>query len=427
MTTKTGHPTLTLLVLAGLNLFNYLDRYVLASIIPPLKADLHLSDAEIGWLSSAFMIGYFVASPVFGVFGDRYARKGLIAFGVTAWSLGTVLSGLAQDYGTLLGCRILVGLGEASYAVLAPAWIADMFTAERRNNALTIFYSAIPVGSALGYLLGGFSLSHGGWRSGFFYAGAPGLALVFALLLFKEPRRGEPDRQGGASSATLSLRGYAELFRFENYTLTLIGLTAYTFGLGAFAAWGPTFLNRVHALDLGFADRFFGGSLVIAGLLGSLIGGFAASAWHQRRRAGYAYLLTLSAALTTAAATVAFLAASPALAMACLASAMFFAFLPTGPTNTLLLESVPVSLRARAMAASIFVIHAFGDFWSAAIVGLLADWGDRPAEPGASLQTAMLILPAVFALSVLSWGWLAIRQNSVPSPLAREGGGEAAG
>ena len=160
-----------------------------------------------------------------------------------------------------------------------------------------------------------------------------------------------------------------KLFRIEDYILVLIGLTAYTFGLGAFAAWGPTFLNRVHGLELSFADQFFGGMLVIAGLLGTLIGGFAATTWHRKSRAGYAYLLTLSAAMTVLAATAAFLSTSTQVSMICLGAAMFFAFLPTGPINTLLLESVPVSLRASAMAASIFVIHLFGDFWSPVIVG----------------------------------------------------------
>jgi MFS family permease len=414
MNTATGRPYLGLALLTGLNLFNYLDRYILASVVPPIKADLQLSDGEIGWLTSAFMIGYFVTSPVFGYLGDRSSRKGLIVFGVTFWSLGTILSGFAHDYWTLLACRVLVGLGEASYAVLAPAWLADLFAPERRNNALTIFYSATPVGSALGYLLGGFALSHGGWRYGFFWAGVPGLVLALALLTLSEPARRKPGEgdlaSGGFSRSGLS--GFGELFRIEDYVLVLLGLTAYTFGLGAFAAWGPTFLNRVHGLELSFADQFFGGTLVIAGLLGTLIGGFAATAWHRQFRAGYAYLLTLSAAMTVLAAAAAFLSANTQVSMACLGAAMFFAFLPTGPINTLLLESVPVSLRARAMAASIFVIHLFGDFWSPVIVGNLADWGYRADSPGAGLQNAMLILPAVFSLSILSWGWLALRQRS---------------
>ncbi len=409
---------LGLALFTGLNLVNFLDRYVLASVVPPIKAEFQLTDAAVGWLSSAFMIGYFATAPIFGYLGDRWPRKGLIVFGVVFWSAGTILSGLARDYWTLMMCRVLVGLGEASYATLSPAWLADLFPAARRNNALTIFYVATPVGSALGYLLGGLALSHGGWRTGFFWAGAPGLILVLALLTLSEPARGKADAgapvsaAAAAAAAAPGLGGFWRLFRIPDYALALAGLTAYTFALGAFAAWGPTFLARAHGLDLAAADQFFGATLVVAGLLGTLIGGFAATAWRRKSSAGYALMLTVSAALTVVAATAAFLSHAASASMAWLAAAMFLAFLPTGPTNTILIEAVPVSLRASAMAASIFAIHLFGDFWSPAFVGFVADIAYRPEQPGAGLQQAMLILPAVFSLSVLFWGWLALRQRA---------------
>jgi MFS transporter, Spinster family, sphingosine-1-phosphate transporter len=409
---RTGpHALLGLALFTGLNLVNYLDRYVLASVVPPIKAEFQLSDAEVGWLSSAFMIGYFATAPLFGYLGDRWPRRGLIVSGVVFWSAGTVLSGLCRDYWTLMACRVLVGLGEASYATLAPVWIADLFPAARRNNALTIFYVATPVGSALGYLLGGLALSHGGWRTGFFWAGAPGLIFALALLALREPARGKADGAAGAAPPS-GLAGFLRLFRIPDYTLALAGLTAYTFALGAFAAWGPTFLSRVHGLELDAADRFFGAALVVAGLFGTLIGGFAATAWRRKSPAGYALLLAASAALTVVAAAAAFLSQNASVSMAWLAAAMFLAFLSTGPTNTILIETVPVSLRASAMAASIFAIHLFGDLWSPAIVGLVADLADRPDAPGAGLQIAMSILPAVFSLSVLFWTWLALRQRA---------------
>ena len=411
---KNLHPYLALAFLTGLNLLNYLDRYVLASVVPPLKDGLGLSDGEIGWLTSAFMIGYFATAPIFGYLGDRWPRKGLIAFGVAFWSLGTILSGFSNGFWTLLACRILVGFGEASYAVLAPAWLSDLFPAERRNNAMTIFYVAIPVGSALGYIVGGTALSYGGWRMGFWWAGAPGLLLALALLALTEPARGSSDE--GASRQETGLGGMASLLRNSDFVLVTLGYTAYTFALGAFGAWGPTFLNRVHGLDLAFADRYFGAVLVIGGLLGTLIGGFAATAWQRKARAGYALLLTLAALLTIAFAVAAFLEAGVTAAMVFLGAAIFVSFLPTGPVVTLQIESVPVQLRASAMAASIFVIHLFGDFWSPVLVGRLADWGHQADKPGAGLQHAMLVLPAVMSLAVLLWGWLAWRQTTRSAP-----------
>ncbi len=418
-----ARPYLGLALLAGLNLFNYLDRYVLASVVPPVKAEFALSDAQVGWLTSAFMIGYFATSPGFGYLGDRLRRKGLIAFGVVFWSLGTILTGYCQDYRELIACRVLVGLGEASYATLAPAWLSDLFPAGRRNNALTIFYAAIPLGSALGYLLGGVALSHGGWRTGFIWAGAPGLLLALVLLTLREPARGAQDAASDVSPAGFSvkpgLNAFASLFRIGDFNLVLLGYTAYTFALGGFAAWGPAFLNRVHGLELAAADRFFGTILVVAGLLGTLIGGFAATALRRELRAGYALLLAISALITVPLATVAFLDVGRTASMACLGAAMFVSFLPTGPITTLLFESVPAALRASAMAACIFAIHLFGDFWSPVIIGKLADWSDLPDKPWVGLQHAMLILPAVLCLAVFSWGWLAWRQLSSPAVPAR--------
>ena len=182
-------PTVTLLALTGLNLFNYLDRYVLSAVLTPLKAEWNLSDEQLGRLSTVFMLGYFVTSPIFGWLGDRLPRRWLIAAGVFVWSLGTTLSGVAGSFTMLVLFRILVGVGEASYATISPGWIADLWPAPKRNNALTIFYVAIPVGSALGYILGGVIAARWGWRPAFFWAGAPGLVLAVAMLALKEPTR----------------------------------------------------------------------------------------------------------------------------------------------------------------------------------------------------------------------------------------------
>lgn len=400
-------PLPSLIFLTGLNLFNYLDRFVLAAILGPLQADLKLSDGDAGRLVTAFMLGYFVTSPFFGYLGDRFPRKWLVAAGVFVWSLGTVLSGLSPSFGALIACRLLIGLGEASYATLAPGWLADLYPSEKRNNALTIFYVAIPIGSALGYLLGGWVEHAYGWRWAFGVAGAPGLLLALLLLFQTEPERGAMDNPaaGASDHASHKLPAWRDmlgLFRITDYNLTLLGYTAYTFALGAFGVWGPTFLVRAHSMENHHADTFFGAVLVVAGLLGTLLGGFAASAWQRRSRAGYSLTLGLSVLAGVPLAAAAFLVPGANLSMVFLGLAMFALFLPTGPINTLLLESVPATLRASAMAVSIFVIHLFGDFWSPEIVGRLADWWN-------SLGRAVLVLPAVLALAALFWLWLAMK------------------
>lgn len=404
---KTGWASssaVALSILTGLNLLHYLDRSVLSAVVVPLKADLGLSDGELGRLWTAFMLGYFVTSPLFGYFGDRYPRRWLIFAGIFFWSLGTVLTGVASLFAFMLAMRVLVGLGEASYATLSPGWIADLYEPLRRNNALTIFYTAIPVGSALGYILGGVISTHFGWREAFYFAGAPGLLLAFVLLWMREPERGEADARAGIvpDKAKPKLRDVLQLARLSRYHLVVWGYTAYTFALGAFGFWGPAFLNRFHNVPNEKASLFFGAVLVVTGLVGTLIGGFAATAWQRRTPSGYAWLCGLSAAAAAPVSVVAFLSSNTTVSMACLALAMFLAFLSTGPINTLLLESVPANLRASAVAVSIFVMHLFGDFWSTEIVGHLSDvWN--------SLRAAVMILPAALLVAGLLWVWLAKR------------------
>jgi len=184
---KSRHGILALLT--ALNFVNYVDRYVVNSISPSIQESLHLSDSQVGWVGSVFMFGYFLTSPLFGWLGDRYPRKGLIALGVAIWSIATAVSGLAGSYAAILAARVAVGVGEASYATLAPTIIDDIATTETKNRWLAIFYVAIPVGFSLGFMLGGWVDHLYGWRAAFFVASGPGFVLALATLLMKEPSR----------------------------------------------------------------------------------------------------------------------------------------------------------------------------------------------------------------------------------------------
>lgn len=395
-------PFWTLFILTGLNLFNYLDRSVLSAVLPNVQADLGLNDDQGGTLNTAFMLGYFVTSPIFGFLGDRLPRKWLIALGIFVWSVGTVLSGFARDYTSLIWFRVLVGVGEASYATISPSVIADKFFGEKRNTALTIFYVAIPVGAALGFVIGGIVGKHWGWQNAFIWAGAPGLVLAALLLPFAEPARTE-----AAPNAKPSLREFLRLFTSLDYMIVVLGYTAYTFALGGFQAWGQSFFVREHRLGLDQSGAFFGGTMVIAGLLGTFIGGMAASAWHKKTPAGYALLLGWSIVAATPCAFAALLVSNTVAAMSLLAVAMFLLFLPMGPVNTLILDTVPAQLRASAMAGSIFLIHLFGDLPSPKLVGMIADQQH-------SLARGVLILPAALVPAAILWLVQAARMRRHP-------------
>ncbi|MEO5958666.1 MAG: MFS transporter [Opitutaceae bacterium] len=396
-------PVASLCLLTGLNLLDYLDRQLLSAVLPPLQAELHLGDEQAGNIATAFMLGYFLTAPLFGYLGDRLPRRWLVAAGVFVWSLGTLLSGHANAYVSLIVFRVLVGFGEASFGTISPGWIADLFSPAKRNMRISIFYLAIPVGSALGYILGGLIATRYGWRSAFLFAGYPGLLLAFTLFLLREPARGATE----AKTETPALgppgwKAYLELFKFPSYLLVLGGYVAQSFAMGGFAFWAPTFLVREHKMDLASATGFFGQALVGTGLLATLGGGYLATVWQRRTGTGYAWVLALSAIFAVPAAFAAFSLANPLHAKVALAASMFLLFLCTGPLNTLILETVPVRMRATAVAASIFAIHMFGDLWSPKLVGLLSDrWGN--------LQRACLwVLPGALIVTAFFWCWLVV-------------------
>jgi MFS family permease len=279
-----------LAILAFINLFNYLDRYVVSAVFESLKHSLALTDANLGSLISAFLLVYTLTAPLFGALGDRRNRPRLIAFGVFFWSLATALSGFAGSYLWLLGARASVGIGEAAYGTIAPSLLADYFPEAQRGRIMAIFFCAIPVGSALGYVVGGLVDVHWGWRAAFFVAGGPGIALALLCLWLRDPPRGIQDgavpqptpasdgplatRHARASLTAATWATYRRLFANLPYRLTIFGYAAYTFAIGGLAAWMPAFLERVRGYPTGTAAISFGKIVVVTGLVGTFVGGW---------------------------------------------------------------------------------------------------------------------------------------------------------
>lgn len=394
-----------LIVLTIVNLFNYIDRYVLSAVLEPIKQEFHISnDADMGRLATAFMLGYFITSPIFGYLGDRISRKKLMAIGVIGWSLGTCLTGVAQIYAFMIFCRVMVGLGEASFGAIGPAVISDAFSGKKRNQAITIFSVAVPIGAALGFALGGLIGASLGWRAAFFITGLPGFLLAILLFAIPEPTRGQSD-QGIEDLDKINFKKLGALFRNKQYMLATIGYIFYTFAMGAFSFWGPAFLSRVHGMKVNDATMFLGPTLIVGGLFGTLIGGYFANKWKKKNPAGYAILLSLSVFIAVPFSFISFLTTDTTLSMVSIAISLTFLFQATGPINTVLVESVPANMRASAMAICIFLIHAFGDIWSPELVGHVSD-------SFKNLRFGMLILPAAFIFAGIFWMWLARVQAS---------------
>lgn len=396
-------PAAILALLTGLNFLNYLDRILVAAVLPKITADLHLSKFEGGLLATVFLLGYFVTSPWFGVLADRGPRKRLIALGVAVWSIATAASGVATGVATLMLARAVVGVGEASYATLAPTIIDDITPPDKKGRALAIFYLATPVGSALGFVLGGMIEKAWGWRAVFFVAGGPGLLLAIACLFIVEPARRL------AAERTSALASARTLVKIPLYRRTVAGYIAHTAAVGAFAHWGPTFLHDRYHLELKSADFWFGVITVVAGAIGTIVGGRWVDAALARHPGGAAHddVATrrgTNALLRICAIGVAVAAPFAVAAFASPSAVGFYAlafvvecgiFLSTSPVNAAMLRTVPPELRASSMAVAIFAIHMFGDLGSPPAVGLLQD-----ALP---IVAAMMALPALIAVAAIVW------------------------
>jgi MFS family permease len=393
----------TLAVLTFVNLLNYVDRLVVPAVGESIKhSELHTTDAQFGALASAFLVVYMCTAPFFGALGDRPGRTRVIGAGVAVWSAATALAGLAGSYAMLLVARATVGIGEAAYAALAPAILADAFPERLRGRIFAIFYAAIPVGSALGYLVGGLMDRHFGWRAAFFVAGAPGLVLAIATAALRDPRIGESDTAAEpATPVPAGFRAYGLLTRNAPYLLTVLGYAAYTFALGGIAVWMPTFLIRVRGVAAVAANTQLGLVLVVTGFVGTFAGGWLADLLRRRtRQAG----LWVSGVATLIGAPLAYIALTVPGAHAywgALIAAEVLLFISTGPINAAIVSDVPAAARAAAMAASILAIHTLGDVPSPWLIGVISD--------ASSLSIAVRIIPVAIGIAGLVWVYAAWR------------------
>ena len=384
-----------LAILFGANLLNYIDRQMIYAVFPLIKSSLDLTDTALGSLGSVFMFCYMFSAPLFGWLGDRCNRVKLAAAGLCAWSVSTAMAGFAGSYWPLLFARTFVGIGEASFGTVSPGILADYFSRASRGRILSYFYLAIPAGSALGYLLGGFLGQHFGWHAAFFIVGLPGLFLVIPLWMLREPLRGSggPAESAAASGSSC---GYRQLFSNRSFITNSLSMTAMTFALGGLAQWVPTFLFRVHGFDVATGNMLFGLVTIVAGISGTLAGGWLGDYFQKKSDKGYLIVSAWGFLIAVPLTIFALATTSPTVCLASTFVAEFFLFLSTGPLNTVIINVTKPAVRAMAFAVNIFFIHALGDAISPVMIGALSDM--------AGLRNALLITPAaILAASALSF------------------------
>jgi len=396
------HAGRALALLLAINLFNYIDRYILAAVEPLIAAQFfsaadETAMAKTGSLATAFLVSYMVLAPLFGALADRMSRWAIIALGVGVWSLASGWSGLAGTFGALVVSRIFVGVGEAAYGPAAPTIISDLYPVEKRGRMLAYFYLAIPVGSALGYVFGGSIGGHFGWRWPFCLVVAPGLVLAAACLLMRDPRTA----RAASAKPKLRLADVLALFRIRSYVLNTAAMTAMTFAIGGISFWLPRYLFTDRAADFGGApslariNSIFGVITVAAGLSATLLGGWCGD-WVRRTRASAYFLVSGVAMLLAFPATVLMLKTPFPAAWVCVFAAEFFLFFNTGPANAALANVTPPAVRSTAFALNILLIHALGDAISPPLIGWIA--GQTSMNMAFILVSATMVLASAFWL-----------------------------
>ena len=374
---------------------NIADRYVMSTVLEPIRLELQLTDSGIAFLTGVSLALFYVTMGIpLSWVADRYNRKNLLAASIAAWSVMTTLCGLSKGYTQLLLARIGVGIGEAGGTPACNAIIGDYFPANRRPMAMTIFALGAPIGAWLGADMAG-AVSHAyGWRAAFLVLGVPGVILALIVYLtVKEPKRGRLD----AVSDTVAAPSLMDSLRFIRIQKSAFHVIMGS-GLSALWGWGlmwftPTFIQRTYGVNEGVAGGIVGPIHLVMGIGASLWTAWLLSrpSFTDPRR--IVYLLAAVTGLATIPSIIAYYTHSLPLA-----TAMWWIFIPAiyfyiGPAFALGQNLAPPKMRAMFTAIALLVANVFNLIVAPQAVGLMSDYFARPGgADAASLRTALLIL-----------------------------------
>lgn len=391
-----GHAGYVFWIMFAISFLNYLDRYVLTGAANTVARELGFDLGGIGYISSAFLIVYTLATLPLGIWADRVKRKNTVAISVSIWSVVTTITALAGNFTTLFLSRMLLGIGEAGYFPAGTALMSDYFRREVRSRIMSWWSTAQLFGILGGYGIGGVvaGLGPGQWRWAFVFTGIPGLLLAYLVWRVREPRRNQADEDAresispanaleaeeGSPSALSGNIGSQiwSLLRIKSLIVLIVVQVFAFFVLGVNTVFLPTYLQQgdTFGFSPGLAGLYSGGVIVLAGIGGTTLGGYIADLLNKRHRG--ARILVCG---------IGFLLSAPAFALAVLSRdltvfTIFFVLTAllltvyTGPSTAATQDVVPSSLRASAVAVSLLIAHLLGDAAAPSIVGVLANYLD---------------------------------------------------
>lgn len=385
-------PALVLAMLLLVYTFNFLDRQILGILAQPIKAELGLTDTQLGALGGiAFALLYSTLAIPLAIVADRTSRSWVITISLTLWSGFTALCGIATGFWQLFLFRLGVGVGEAGGVAPSYAMISDYFPPERRARALAIYSLGVPVGLAAGALLGGYIAAAVNWRTAFVVVGLAGvlIAPVFRLVV-KEPPRGGADPAGaGAAERAPVSAVFAILARKPSFWLMAFAAAFSSMCGYGLAFWTPSVLIRSFGFSLLEASQFLGSLLLVGGTVGVFAGGWLADRLGGEDRGVYAKLPMTAWLITVPLFAAGFWSSAPWFAWAFLLIPNGLNILWLGPVTTAVQNLVPPHMRATASACFLFINNLVGLGAGSWAMGAMSD-AMTAAYGVESLRYAML-------------------------------------
>lgn len=402
-------------LLALMNLLSFVNRNIVFALFDPIKRDLHLTDAQLGWLASAYVLVFALAALPFGLLGDLRSRRGVIAGGVLLWSAFTVVSGFASNFGGLLVARALVGAGGAAFGGAAQSLAADYFPSRGRAVAMGILAAGITLGGVGGIWLGGHLEAAYGWRAAFIAVSLPGFILAGIAARLRDPVRPQGVVSIAAALGELDLRLTSLVRQFlplgelaASLTLVLrtrtlvyvfVGGAFISFGVNGLVGWAPTFMARELELSVARAATLLGTWGLLAGVGGALCGGLVADSLRRYTSTGRVLTVALGLLIGGPLSLWLLTVRDLTLFVPVFCAAFFFISWYSGPIAAVIFDVVPARISATVAGAYLLFIHLVGDTVAFPLVGFLSDrFGlDRAVLvlPSVALAGGMIILGAV--------------------------------